>query len=109
MEKELIPAPIDNKNVMKDWIEEIFDDYDCTYDGKNKYTGFVKESACSCIYMNNNIFWQIHQHFSKDALSSYQELIKRLKEHDTPSLLVKYDDSMKSELLLLQRFFFRAD
>lgn len=109
MEKDLIPAPIDGKNVMRDWIEEIFDGCDCTFDGKNQHTGFVKGSACSCIYLNNNLFWQLHQNFCRDASSSYEELVRRLKEHDTPTLVVKYDDSMKSDLLLLQRFFFRAD
>ena len=109
MEKKLIPAPLDEKNVMTDWIGEIFDDYDCTYDGKRTYTGFVKGSVCSCMYHNNHIIWQINQHFSVDAKLSYEELIKRLKEHDTPPLVIKYDTSMKKELFLLQKFYWEDD
>ena len=30
-EKELIPAPIDNKNVTTDWIEDVFDHQSCLW------------------------------------------------------------------------------
>lgn len=109
MEKKLIPAPIDNKNVTTDWIEEIFDNFgDCISSG-NKFTGFVKDSVCCCEHINNHLFWHIPQNFAKDAKASWDELIRRLKEHDTPPLIVKYDESMKDELLLLQSFYWTND
>lgn len=109
MEKKLIPAPIDGKNVTTDWIEEIFDNCgDCVRNG-NKFTGFVKGSVCCCQHLSNNLFWHINKDFAENAKDSWDELIRRLKEHDTPSLVVKYDESMKDDLLLLQRFFFCTD
>ncbi len=109
MEKKLIPAPLDGKNVTTDWIEEIFDDGNCTYDGKETYTGFVKGSVCCCIYHGYHIIWHINKDFAANAKQSYEELIKRLKEHDTPSLVVKYDTSMKKELFLMQKFYWEDE
>lgn len=109
MEKKLIPAPIDEKNVTSDWIAEIFDNCgDCVMHD-NKFTGFVKDSVCCCEYINNHLFWHIPQNFAKNARESWDELIRRLKEHDTEPLVVKYDESMKDELLLLQSFFWYND
>ena len=109
MEKKLIPAPIDGKNVTTDWIEEIFDNCGDRVRNGNKFTGFVKGSVCCCQHLSNNLFWHINKDFAENAKDSWDELIRRLKEHDTPSLVVKYDESMKDDLLLLQRFFFCAD
>ena len=108
MREKLIPAPLDEKNVTTDWIEEVFDDCNCTRNG-SVYTGFVKDSVCSCLVGRNTIIWKIDKDYAKDAGLSYTELLKRLREHDTPPLVVKYDTSMKETLLLGQRFFFRDD
>lgn len=108
-EKSLIPAPIDGKCILADWIEDVFDNYgDCVRTG-NIFTGFVKDSVCCCRYFNNHLFWHIAQDFSKNAEESWNELIKRLKEKDSPELVVKYDESMKDKLLLMQSFYFRPD
>jgi len=101
--KKLIPAPIDEKNVTTDWIEEIFDNGDCAR-YLNRRTGFVFGSVCSCIYKGNHILWQINKEYADDAVKSYDQLIKRLKEHDTPPLVVLYDTSKREELFLLQTF-----
>lgn len=109
MSKKLIPAPIDEKNVTSDWIEEIFDDNNYTYDGRNMYVGFVMGSVCCCMYHKNRIFWQIVQDFAKKALESYNELLRRLREHDEPPIVVKYDTSLYDRLLLLQQFYFEDE
>lgn len=110
MEKKLMPAPIDGKNVTNDWIEEIFDDGNCTRGGHNMMTGFVGGSVCCCWITCHLIFWQIVQDFAKHADSCYELLLKRLKEHDTPPLVVKYDTSLKKEkLMLLQRFYWEDE
>ncbi len=109
MEKKLIPAPLDEKNVTTDWIESVFDYYDYTYDGKNTYTGFVKGSVCCCVYHGNHIIWHINQHYSVNAKQSYEELIKRLHEFDTAPLVVKYDTSMREELFLMQKFYWEDE
>lgn len=109
MKKNLIPAPIDEKNVTSDWIGEIFDNYGDYVMCDNKFTGFVKGTVCYCEYINNHLFWQVSMNFAKDAKASWDELIRRLKEHDTPQLVVEYDDSMKDELLLLQNFYWKNE
>ena len=106
MDKKLVPAPIDEKNITSDWIEEIFDDCNCTHFGR-MLTGFVAGSACSCIYQKNNIYWEIHKFFCVEESKAYNELIRRLKEQDVvPYIVVKYDDSLSKELMLKQSFFF---
>lgn len=113
MKKKLIPAPLDGKNVTRDWICEIFDNYDCILGGKHDeiYSGFVSERPTNCYIYGNQVYWHIDKYacgiFVLD--DAYKELIRRLKEHDTPPLVVKYDTSMKNELILLQQFFFEDD
>lgn len=109
MEKKLIPAPIDNKNVMKDWIEEIFDGGNCIPNGNGMMTGFVNNDVCSCWFINNLLFWEISREFQRNGGESYDILIKRLREHDTPPLVIKYDESMRDELFLCQKFYFEKD
>ena len=104
-----IPAPIDNKNVMRDWIEEIFDLCNCVWDG-NKYVGFVKGSVCCCTYSENIIFWKIIEEFSKCAQLSYDELKRRLHELDNDEgLVIKYHESQKHEYQLVQMFYFKDE
>ena len=108
-ENSLIPAPIDGKNILTDWIEDVFDNYgDCVRNG-NKFVGFVKNSVCCCQHLNHHLFWHIDKDFAVNAKESWDELIRRLKEKDSPELVVKYDESMKKELMLMQSFYFRAD
>lgn len=113
MKKKLIPAPLDGKNVTRDWICEIFDNYDCILGGKRDeiYTGFVDSRPTTCIVNGNTILWHINKWYCSvyTLKEVYENLIKRLKEHDTPPLVVKYDTSMKDELILLQQFFFEGD
>lgn len=111
MEKKLIPAPIDGKNVTSDWIDEIFDDGNCTRGGRNMVTGFIGGSVCCCWITGHLIFWQIAQDFANNAGCCYDLLLKRLKKHDDDeNLVVKYDTSMKKEkLLLLQKFYFKDE
>lgn len=113
MKKKLIPAPLDGKNVTRDWICEIFDNYDCILGGKHDeiYSGFVSERPTNCYIYGNQVYWHIDKYacgiFALD--DAYKELVRRLTEHDTPPLVVKYDTSMKDELILLQQFFFEGD
>lgn len=105
-----IIAPIDEKNVTTDWIEYVFDGADCVR-RENMFTGFVKGSACSCVYYKNRIFWEVHHNFCKDAIASYDELIRRLKEcdKDTETLIIEYNESMRENLILGQAFYWKED
>ena len=71
--EKLTPAPLDEKNVTTDWIDDIFDDSSCTCNGST-YTGFVKDSVCSCLVGSNTIIWKIDKDYAKDAMQSYKEL-----------------------------------
>jgi len=110
MEKNLIPAPIDEKNVTSDWIAEIFDNYGdyCIMNG-NKCVGFVKDSVCTCMYIDNHIIWYFPMVFATDVKASWDELIKRLKKHDAPPLVVKYDFSQADSFFLKQSFYWEND
>jgi hypothetical protein len=42
-------APIDEKNVCSDWIEDVFDEYTTIHAekrGKNTFVGFVSDCVC---------------------------------------------------------------
>lgn len=110
---KLIPAPIDGKNVMTDWIEEIFDEHSCIVGGKQGEIrmGFVDNRPVTCFVSGNAIFWHINKWMCGIFVlqKAYRNLIKRLREHDTPPLVVKYDTSMVDDCILMQRFFFEAD
>ena len=105
MEKKLVPARIDEKNIPSDCTEGIFEDCDCTCSG-NTLTGFINGVACTCTYQRNHIYWEIHKFFGGND-KIYNELVKRLQERDVvPHIVVKYDDSLSKELMLKQSFFF---
>lgn len=108
--EKLIPAPLDEKNVTTDWIDDIFDDSNCTCNGST-YTGFINDSVCSCLVGRNTIIWKIDKDYAKDALGSYNELQKRLKvlDGENPGLVVRYDTSMQEQLLLGQRFYWAEE
>ena len=57
-EKTLMPAPIDNKNVMQDWIEEIFDYQTCVWGEKNCAVGFIHEQPVFAAWTNNHLTWK---------------------------------------------------
>lgn len=111
MKEKLIPAPLDEKNVTTDWIDDIFDDSRCIQNGSGTYTGFVEDSVCSCLVGRHTIIWEINSNYSRDAEKSYNELEKRLKaiDNENPDLVVKYDTSMKEMLFLGQKFYFKDE
>ncbi len=100
--KQFIPAPIDGKNLTTDWIEEIFDDYSCLVHG-HTFVGFVDGVVCHCTYCANFILWQVNK------ACAYDELISRLKKKDTDSFHVVYDDTMKRNNVLLQKFYWENE
>ena len=108
MSTKLIPAPIDNKNVTQDWIEEIFDDGNCTWSG-NKCVGFVKGSICGCVFSGNIVAWKIIDEFTWYAQPSFDELERRLREHDADGLVVEYFKSRDCEYQLTQRLYFKDE
>lgn len=53
--KKLLKAPIDDKNVMSDWLTDtLFDDQEYTFD-KNEYLGFVAGYPTFMSYSGNEV------------------------------------------------------
>ena len=90
MAKELIPAPIDGKNVCTDWIEEIFDYQTCLW-GKKSAMGFVKGEPVIALWEQNLLTWKfplkrnlegsISLAYLKDRLEEYSEYNQELVEY----------------------------
>lgn len=110
MNKELYPAPIDNKNVLTDFTE-VFHSGDClTRKGRygNVIEYFVVEDClCSVSYVFGASVFHVHVHFgieqNKDKANHYiHECIKQL-----------YHDNVTQELIVRQvryctyQFFFK--
>ena len=83
-EEKLIPAPLDEKNLTTDWIEEVFDDYRCSCGGKrnNLYTGIVEDCPVSCLITCNRVMWHVDPHIGgvPNAGHAYRSLINRIKD-----------------------------
>ena len=116
-EAKLIPAPLDEKNLTTDWIEEVFDNYSCSCGGKrnNVYTGIVEDCPVSCFVTHNRVMWHVDPHIGgvPNAGHAYCSLISRLKdlfdEDENPGIVVEYDDSMKDGYFLVQTFYFKDE
>ena len=112
-EEKLIKAPIDEKNVSSDWIEEVFD---CVWRGgkeANIFTGFIGQCLVSCKYSDNMLYWQVESQFfnvGEDIHGTYSELRMRLmvRDKNNQNLVVKnyfYD----RKFVIAQHFFFKEE
>ena len=89
-EKEkLVPAPLDEKNVTTDWIEELFDDQSALY-GSHKMIGFMAGAAMQAEWYGNVLKWKV---LDGDGYVAIKRLIERYKERypekESP-FIVKY-------------------
>lgn len=107
MEQKLIPAPLDEKNVTTDWIEDIFDDYqyaECS--SRNAAVGFINKCPVYVNWHDNAIFWRVIE----NNINNYDETLEiikiRLKEFEDPqSGLVSNIQSWGSNCIV-QKFYF---
>ena len=72
--EKLISAPLDEKNVTTDWIEELFDDQSALY-GKDKMLGFMAGAAMQASWSGNMLKWKVLD-------GDRYEAIKRLRERN---------------------------
>ncbi len=86
MEK-LIPAPLDEKNVTTDWIEELFDDQNAIH-GRHKMLGFMNSAVMLVTWHDNVLTWKV---IDGDANAAIKCLTERYKEsypeEDSPFIL----------------------
>lgn len=100
-----IPAPLDETNVTTDWIEEIFDNGNCTCNG-SRIVGFVRDAPVYAIYYDNVVRWTVLDSFlPSDRIN---ELIRRLDRYENPDEVVFSEKTVIGKTLT-QRFFFRED
>lgn len=90
-EKSLIPAPIDNKNILQDWIEYIFDYQSCIWGEKNRAIGFICGQAVLATWDGNNLLWTFTEKASINGSEYLSALRKRLESaHDPNGNLVEF-------------------
>lgn len=90
--EELVKAPVDNKNISTDWIEEVFDNFDCIEIG-SQYVGFVNDVPAWCKINDNSIKWELCGDVNIER--AFTELKYRLKNFDNENkgeIIVKYVD-----------------
>ena len=88
-EKELIPAPIDNKNVMEDWIEDIFDNQTCIW-GDRKCIGFINGQTMIASWTLNRLMWKFAELKNIEGSECLNVLRRRLNEaHDPDGNLIE--------------------
>lgn len=107
MSKNLTPAPIDNKNVMEDWINDVFDNGDCTEDRK-RIIGFIDHSPAMASWHNNVLIWTFYEEGWLDRQNSIKELKKRLAEiaQANPELISQITED---EHGLVQKFYWNEN
>ena len=113
-EKKKVPAYIDEKNVTTDWIEDIFDNWNCTCGGEHSdyYTGFINDCVVIAQVHRNELRWQISSAFwCEDEIDSvYEELLKRLKVYDgvpNSNIECEYWELLRHDGYLVQSFYFK--
>ena len=86
--KNLIPAPIDDKNITTDWIEEIFD-FDCAASNGKTYLGFINGLPIKADIKDHQIYWSLlssHVCFESPSEEEVKDMIaernKRLRYLD---------------------------
>lgn len=100
-EKELIPAPIDEKNVSSDWIEDIFDNNLGIGCGKSA-VGYIANLPVYVAWNSNYVVWKII--IGGDEL--LDEIERRLAayEEDDSNLMSK---RKKIGTIILQTFYWK--
>ena len=108
-EKKLIPAPLDNKNVTTDWIEEIFDFQTCIY-GKKMAVGFIADEPVIAAWTVNTIIWSFPSLVMTciDGTKPLEELRKRLSVYDDANTELKHEYCVIGNLLM-QKFYWNKD
>ena len=107
-----IIAPIDEKNVSTDWVDDVFDDCECAKSQKKslcKMCGFVCGELVECTYHLGDyvMYWYIHSHYNEidDVRTELQKRLAKYEgeENDLFSEIVNYKTH------LIQKFYFKGE
>ena len=90
-------APIDEKNITSDWIEDVFE-CNCVFTQKrnnHRYCGFISDEVVIASYTfgDNTLKWQIVSERVQDAETAKSTLLHTLKEIDKENegLICEYE------------------
>ena len=99
------PAPIDNKNILTDWIEFVFDGYNMICGGKkdNIYMGFVDNIPCIGKIYYNTIEWKL---VCDKPIYHKLEVVLNSFENDEDGV---FSDIEVTEDGILQSFYFTEE
>lgn len=100
-------APLDEKNVMTDWIEEIFDDYSAIR-CRRMFLGYIQYIPVYAKYSGNQIVWKVVDGTSSDVELVIEVLKKRLLEHEDPERDL-FSEFKISGSTLTQTFWWKGD
>ena len=107
-EKEMIPAPIDNKNVTTDWIETIFDSQSCVWGEKRSAVGYINGEPVIAAWDRNLLLWQFSLITSLEDSISLAILKDRLNAaHDPDGDLIETLNVVGN--MLMQRFYWKNE
>ena len=88
--KELIPAPLDGKNVTTDWIEEMFDEQSALY-GSHKMLGFMAGAAVQASWDGNVLTWKVLDGDGDAAVKTLRERYDdRYPEDESPFIIRRW-------------------
>ena len=112
---ELIPAPIDEKNITSDWIYEMFDLGDVVEDN-GYYLGFVNHVPLTCMVRGNMADFLVphsvfHSHEQRDsAISKLKDGAQRIiDECESNGIIVKKDVSRIGVWRVMLLFYFKEE
>lgn len=99
-----IKAPLDEKNVTTDWIEQIFDGLNCVQNGC-QMVGFVNECVVDCSWFDNTLQWRAHDN-KKETLNEIKKRLMEFEQDDSYSPEVYSDIYIVGGMFLVQKFYF---
>ena len=100
----LQPAPIDEKNVTTDWINDVFDD--CIECG-NDMIGYINGVPLHVTWHDNILCWEIVG--AKRILETSNELKRRLEEYEKDEDSTIMSNRLTCGYLTTQAFYFKPD
>ena len=107
-EKELIPAPIDGKNVSTDWIQDVFDNQSCVCN-RDMMIGFINDAPMLVTWSSNILLWKFPIATSIEDSGDLAVLRDRLKiyEEDPDNKFVTKDSIVGN--LLMQKYYWKNE
>ena len=107
-EKELIPAPFDEKNASTDWIQNVFDNQSCVWN-KQMAIGFINNNPVLVTWDDNILLWKFPLVTDIEEFGDLAVLRDRLKiyEDDPDNNFVTKDSIVCN--LLMQKYYWKSE